>query len=144
MHGQRTGDRPIGHWLKRADRAIEESFDALLGGEGLGRRHWQVLNVLHADPAGTSDVEAALAPFLTPGDGTADAVLADLVERSWVGPSDAAGTGGFRLTDEGIREFARLRERVRTHRAGLLRGVSPDEYRTTLHVLARICANAAG
>jgi hypothetical protein len=43
--------RPIGYWLKRLDRAIEDGFDRDLASWSLTRRHWQILNTLSGGPA---------------------------------------------------------------------------------------------
>ena len=39
-------DRPIGYWLKKLDRLIDNHFDLQLSNAGLTRRQWQLLNLL--------------------------------------------------------------------------------------------------
>ena len=56
--------RPIGYWLKHLDRLIETTFSRTLAGQGLTRRHWQVLNTLAHGPASPADLTKALNPFL--------------------------------------------------------------------------------
>ena len=38
--------RPIGYWLKKLDRLIDEQFERQLSEAGLSRRQWQLLNLL--------------------------------------------------------------------------------------------------
>lgn len=82
--------RPIGYWLKRLDRTIEDRFDRDLTRWSLTRRHWQILNTLSAGPALESTVAEALAPFWVDGAITQQEVLDDLLRRGWVKISDAA------------------------------------------------------
>ena len=59
----KTGSRrPIGYWLKHLDRLIEDTFSRTLAGQGLTRRHWQVLNTLAQGPARPADLSKALQP----------------------------------------------------------------------------------
>ena len=39
-------ERPIGWWVKRLDTLLEEALDSVVAGEGLTRRHWQLLHSL--------------------------------------------------------------------------------------------------
>jgi hypothetical protein len=39
--------RPIGYWLKEADRLITERVNAVQAANGVTRTQWQVLNMLH-------------------------------------------------------------------------------------------------
>ena len=88
------GQRPIGWWVKRLDGLLERVVDSAVAGEGVTRRHWQVLQSL-AEGAGDEDgLRSVLADF--PGD--VGVVLADLVERGWV---DRGAGDRVTLTAEG-------------------------------------------
>ncbi|SFE31872.1 hypothetical protein [Blastococcus tunisiensis] len=127
-------ERPIAWWVKRLDALLEEAVDAVVTGEGLTRRHWQLLHALAAGPADEAAVRAALPD--APGD--ADAVLTDLVARGWVGRPVADRAG---LTPDGAAahdRVARAVDRVRRHVAD---GLSRPEYERTILVLRRMVSN---
>lgn len=130
--------RPIGYWLKELDRLLEEDFGRLLAAEGIGRRHWQVLNTVAAGPVSLAEVEAALAPFRS-GAGPS-VVVGELRARGWVRQD---GAGAVELTAEGVAAHAELGERVRANRLRVTEGISAQEYRTTVDVLERMAANLA-
>ncbi|TQS40962.1 MarR family transcriptional regulator [Cryptosporangium phraense] len=121
-------ERPIGYWVKSVDRLIDESFDRALGARGVGRRHWQVLNLLAEAPRSEDALEASLAPF---GLGSA---LADLTRLGWV-------QGSYALTTLGEDALAGLREEVGALRRRTTDGLSDDDYRTTVATLQRITEN---
>ena len=127
-------DRPIGWWVRRLDALLEEAVDSVVEGEGLTRRHWQVLHSLASGPEPEADVVTALADFA----GDVDAVVSDLVARGWV---VRLGTGRIGLTPDGAAahdRVARAVERVRRHAAD---GLSRNEYERTILVLSRMVAN---
>ena len=125
--------RPIGWWVKHLDALLEDVVDGAVAGEGLTRRHWQVLHTLSEAPADETALAHALADF--PGD--VPAVAADLFGRGWVDRS----TGPLALTAEGRTAHERLERsigRVRRHAAD---GLSREEYERTVAVLRRMAEN---
>jgi DNA-binding MarR family transcriptional regulator len=128
--------RPIGFWLKLVDRLIDEQFAATLEEHGITRRQWQLLNVLHAQPATIEQLDAAVAPFLG-ADETSAEHLTELVESAWV-ESTAAG---YALTDRGRAALDRLSEVVAAQRTAIAEGVSAEQYQATVAVLERMAAN---
>src|SRR5438128_1050761 len=58
--------RPIGWWVKQLDALLEQAVDSAVAGEGVTRRHWQVLHSLSAGAVPESELRSALADF--PGD----------------------------------------------------------------------------
>ena len=130
--------RPIGYWLKLVDRLIDEQFASTLEEHGVTRRQWQLLNVLDREPATVEQLDAAVAPFQSPGDTeTAVEHLTELIDSAWV---DATPTG-YELTDRGRAAFERLTAVVATQRTVVAEGVSPDEYSQTAAVLERMARN---
>ncbi len=127
-------ERPIGWWVKRLDALLEEALDSVVAGEGLTRRHWQVLHSLAGGVDQEADVVAALADF----SGDALAVVADLAARGWV---DRPRAGVLQLTAEGVAAHDRVSRavgRVRRHTAD---GLSRQEYERTVLVLTRMVEN---
>jgi DNA-binding MarR family transcriptional regulator len=125
--------QPIGYWLKEVDRLIEESFERLLTGEDLSRRHWQVLNTLATGPVPAEEVDAALAPFQP----TVAPEVDELVVRGWVRRDGDA----VELTNEGITAHAAMSERVMAHRRAVIDGISTDEYAAMVGLLERMANN---
>jgi DNA-binding MarR family transcriptional regulator len=119
--------------VKLLDQRIEGSFEAALASEGLVRRHWQVLNVVKDGPVTSARIDEELAPFLA----DASPFVRDLVERGWVAISD----DGCELTKTGREAYERLLQTVQASRARIADGLTEEQYRTTVDVLERMCAN---
>ncbi|MDP9864360.1 MULTISPECIES: MarR family winged helix-turn-helix transcriptional regulator [Streptosporangium] len=131
--------RPLGYWIKQLHVAIERSLDDLLGGEGLTRRHWQVMNVIAAEPRTPAELDAALGPFLSAAQPSLLPVAEELSERGWLTEG-----GPLALTEAGTRAHADLHDKVTAARVRVTEGVSAEEYRTTVDVLSRMTANLGG
>jgi hypothetical protein len=131
---------PIGYWLKRLDRAIDGALDSTLSADGLTRRHWQTINLLHQRPCEADALAEALRPFWGQGAITLDEVLSDL-ERSGTVVSEQ---GRYALTAEGRATQAGMAEQVGITRRRLVDGVARDEYIATVEVLQRMTANLEG
>jgi DNA-binding MarR family transcriptional regulator len=127
-------ERPIGWWVKRLDALLEEAVDAAVAGEGLTRRHWQVLHSLAVGERAATEVQGALRDF--PGD--VGEVVSDLAGRGWLA---RAAPDRLRLTEDGAAAHDRVGRavgRVRRHAAD---GLSREEYERTIAVLARMVGN---
>jgi hypothetical protein len=133
----RSTDRPIGYWLKRLDRAIDAALVPLLAGEGLTRRHWQTMNVLHEAPRDAWSLTEALRPFWGQGSITFEEVTSDLWRRGWLVHDDHR----YGLTAEGEAARTRIAERVNLARSRLVDGIASEEYLATVDVLRRMAAN---
>lgn len=130
--------QPIGYWLKHVDRLIEAMFDHTLADFGLGRRHWQTLNVLAAGAQPETALADAMAPFWGDAGGpTRAVVLRDLVRRGWIVSDDMR----YSLTPSGESAHRQIAERVQRARQRATTGLSAEEYANTLDTLERIAAN---
>lgn len=84
-------------------------------------------------PATQARIDEELAPFLD----DARPFAGDLVERGWL----ASWDDGYRLTTAGREAYERLLHAVQANRARITDGLSEEQYRTTVDVLERMCAN---
>jgi hypothetical protein len=131
---------PIGYWLKRLDAAINAALASTLAAEGLARRHWQTMNLLHEGPRDGAGLTEALRPFWGQGEIALDEVLSDLDRRTLV-VNDA---GLYALTAAGTATRAKIAEKVDVTRSRLVDGVAREEYLATVQVLQRMTANLEG
>jgi hypothetical protein len=133
-----TDKRPVGFWLKLIDGLIDTTVATVLGDHNLTRRHWQTLTTLQRGPATVTDVNVALAPFLTDHETSVRPVIADLIERGWVATHGEHAC----LTNEGITAQADLHRLVsQSIRTRISDGIAPDEFRAALDVLRRMALN---
>lgn len=131
---------PIGYWLKRLDRAIDGALDPALAAEGLTRRHWQTMNLLHEGPSDAPALAEALRPFWGQGAITLDTVISDLQRGALV----ASDEGRYALTATGNATRAKLAEQVDLTRRRLVTGIAREEYLATVEVLQRMATNLEG
>ncbi len=125
--------RPIGWWVKHLDALLEDVVDSAVAGEGLTRRHWQVLDTLAGAPSDETALARALADFA----GDVPAVAADLYGRGWVDRS----TGQLAMTAEGRTAHERLGRAIGRVRRHVADGLSREEYERTIGVLSRMAGN---
>jgi DNA-binding MarR family transcriptional regulator len=134
--------RPIGFWLKLVDRLIDEQFASTLEEHGVTRRQWQLLNVLSREPSTVAQLDAAVAPFLSP---TTDAAepessaehLAELLDSAWLTLADDT----YELTERGRAAFDKLADVVAVNRTAMTQGLTQEQYDETLTVLERMARN---
>ena len=124
--------RPIGWWLKEADRRLDTAFDQVLAGHDVGRRDWQVLAMLAGSPTPRSDIVAALAAFDEPA--VVDSVVDGLRSRGWVEESH----GRMHLSQVGARHHSALAPLVGQVRDQVAAALPGDEYATLVRLLARL------
>lgn len=141
-------DRPIGYWLKHLHNLIEAQFDATLTDLGLGRRHWQILNLLSGAAQTRAQIEQALAPFWQAPAPALDAILdgrEGLVTRGWVAykAHGAAGAAGdaLALTEQGRTAYSGVAARVGETRGRLVRGLTAEQYAETVRILSVMAGN---
>jgi hypothetical protein len=137
-----TTDKPIGYWLRHLHNLIEAQFDATLTDLGLGRRHWQILNLLSSAAQTRAQIEQALAPFWRDPTPQLDAILdgpEGLITRGWV----AYGAAGdaLALTGQGHTAYGRAAARVGETRGRLLLGLTAEQYAETVRILSVMAGN---
>lgn len=130
-------ERPIGYWLKELDRLIDQQFERHLEEAGLSRRQWQLLNLLEDGPRSIPELESELEPFLQDDPDNLSEAISGLVTRGWADSQDNVVTP----TETGRAQFGRVKAKVAELRQDLMIGISADEYRATIDVLARMAAN---
>ncbi|HMF87691.1 MAG TPA: hypothetical protein VK575_06400 [Gemmatimonadaceae bacterium] len=130
-------ERPIGYWLKKLDHLIDTQFELQLSTARLSWRQWQLLNLLENNPRSVPELEAELEPFLQGVAQELSDALAGLVTRGWAESRDNI----VNLTETGRAQFEIVKATAAEVRQTLMRGIPPEEYRTTIDVLARMAAN---
>jgi DNA-binding MarR family transcriptional regulator len=130
-------ERPIGYWLKKLDRLIDQQFELQLRTTRLSRRQWQLLNLLDNNPRSVPELQTELQPFLQGAAEDLGDALAGLVTRGWAESKDNI----VNLTETGQAQFEVVKATVAELRQAMLIGISAEEYRATIDVLARMAAN---
>jgi DNA-binding MarR family transcriptional regulator len=130
-------ERPIGYWLKKLDRLIDQQFESQLSTARLSRRQWQLLNLLDNNPRSVPELQDELQPFIRDTAEDLSDALAGLGTRGWAESNDNV----VNLTETGQAQFEIVKATVTGLRQALMRGISPEEYRATIGVLARMAAN---
>jgi DNA-binding MarR family transcriptional regulator len=128
---------PIGYWLKKLDRLIEEQFERQLGEADLSRRQWQLLNLLENGPRSLPELQTELEPFLQDAPDNLGDALSGLVTRGWADMQENIVT----LTEIGRTKLGLVKSQVAELRQALMAGISPQEYQATIEVLSRMAAN---
>lgn len=133
------GGQPIGYWLNRCDRAITNAMNSRLALHGANRFDWQVLNVVAKN--GTVS-ESHLYEFLR---ANADRPILTASVEMLLSQGYLRRTGTnpdeWRLTEQGNVFRQQLSEQGTAFRNESLRGISDEEYRTTISVLQRMTQN---
>lgn len=134
--------KPIGYWLKHLHNLLEKQFEEALADvdPNLGRRHWQVLNVLYGGARGIGELELALEPFWAEGGPDLEEVLhgeAGLSPRGWIRRSSVIVS----LTDDGYEAFHKIAARIDRTRETVMTGLSAEDYAETIRVLTVMSAN---
>lgn len=134
----RSAQPPIGMLLAGLDRLIEERFAAAVGGHGVTRRQWQLLNLVAKGTATESELTEGVAPFLDRASGeTARRHLDPLVEAGLLGRDGEV----YSLTDAGRDRFAALARDVRAVRERTVAGLAEGEYDAVVTGLRKMIRN---
>lgn len=129
--------RPLGYWLRHLHNLLETHFALVLADLGTKRGQWQLLNTLAQGPRDRDDLERALAPFWRDDRPGLEQELADLAARGWTEQRD----GKVALTEDGVAAHSRLAPRVEELRSVVTAGLTPEQYRETVRVLAVMAGN---
>lgn len=129
--------RPIGFWIRAADRALSAGIDACHRDLGLSRRDWQLLNTL-ADVGGIMTV-SAMAKDFTP-------MLTEDEVRETINGLEAKGFVAVTAetchgTEAGQEIHRRASGRQADYRRAAMCGISDADYRTAVKVLAVLVEN---
>ncbi|BBH67742.1 hypothetical protein ACTI_44270 [Actinoplanes sp. OR16] len=136
-----TDDRrqqpPLGYTLRKLDRLIEEQFERTLGGRGITRRQWQMMNVLGDGGCSVAALTDVLAPFLDQAVGESVQHHIDPLIRRRLIQHDS---GIFALTDAGRGLLLDLATDVRAIRELTTAGLDERQYEQTVaNLRAMIC-----
>ena len=124
--------RPVGWWVKEADRRLDAAFDQSLRSGRADRRAWQVLESLAGRPVARAELVASLAPFDSPE--RVERVVDGLRSRGLVDDTGSA----VRLTPAGEQVRADLAPRVDEVRRRVAEALPGDEYATLLRLLGQL------
>ncbi|CAG1011996.1 hypothetical protein RHIZO_04163 [Rhizobiaceae bacterium] len=128
--------RPIGYWIKAADRALDGAIDALHARAGINRPGWQLLNAVwqSGDGVPISSLREEFAPIMTVAD--FDDRLEMLERAGMVSVEHAV----LCLTGNGMARHAAMDADQKALRRRIMTNISPDDYAVALKVLREICA----
>ena len=129
--GASASTRPLGSWLRAADRALSIEFARALDGEHLDRRDWMILSAI----AGSVDIPPLSARIHRGGKR-----VRGLVDRGWLTSTD----DGLQLTDAGRAAHEHLTGIVDGIRSRVIQAVGDDDYATTIASLEAITREFGG
>ena len=138
QRGAQSPRRPVDFWLRLLDRLINEHFGKALDEHGITRRQWEVMNLLSRGPAPHDELAEALARFhreVQPANLTDE--LSELEDSGWL----LRRKQEYELTELGQTSYRRLEPVLRATDEEIARGISREDYATTLEVLERMAIN---
>ncbi|MFE2288816.1 MarR family winged helix-turn-helix transcriptional regulator [Streptomyces sp. NPDC059443] len=130
--------RPLGHWVKRIDGAIEEGLGRLLATDGLNRRAWQVLNTISRGPINITALDERMAAFLSADEPTMRPHVERFVERGWAHVTD---DGAVALTEEGRRAHQQVSEQSGALMVRMMECLSIEEHEVLMELLQRVATH---
>lgn len=130
--------QPIGFWTVRAGEAIGVRIRSALAEVGLAQPEWWVLHQMSEHPAGMGRERMleTIGPNDTPE--AMETAIGSASDKGWV---DVSEPGMVRPTGEGMRVFERGAEVQRMLGEERMRGITREEYITTITVLQRMITN---
>lgn len=136
--------KPIGYWLKEADQAISECFDRTVTTFGLSRLGWQLLNLVQQpQPVRLASVQPITSVLADSA--TLRTTVESLIEQMWLTVTRYQADlldCELAIHPAAITRLAELTSLVHGLRQQLMHQITPDEYQTTINVLAQIIKNA--
>jgi hypothetical protein len=132
--------QPIGFWTIRAGEAVRARTRGALAEIGLTQPEWWVLHQLSLHPHGVGRAEVVE----TVGPNESAAVIESAIEsatgKRWI----RSGGDTLLLSDSGRAQFERAAGVQRSLHAERMRGISAEEFATTITVLQRTITNVGG
>lgn len=129
-------EKPIGYWLKEADKLITEKVNENLAKYNLTRFHWQVLNTIkNKDAITKAEILHLLQNFID--ENKLNQILDDFQKRIWIKEDS-----DIQITEEGKNAFKEILESQQQTRVQLFEGLTMEEYETTIKVLKQVVKNA--
>lgn len=136
-------EKPIGYWLKEADKLITAKVNENLAKYNLTRFHWQVLNTIkNKDTVTKEEIFQLLQNFID--ENQLQQILNDFSSRNWIiQREDGKLNQSFiQMTEEGNRSFKEILEAQQKTRKQLFEGLTMEDYETTIRVLKQVVENA--
>ncbi len=135
--------RPIGWYLKEADRLITEVANEGFGRKQITRFHWQILNRINeAGAASVNGMLAGVRNFVTEDE--LRSLFQSLLDRGWVKPIADSEDIEVEFTEIGRREFSDILAIQHDFFSRLMAGIPDDDYAVAIGVLSRMIRNLGG
>ncbi len=145
MEGNLLGkdEKPIGYWLKEADKSISEKVNKNLELYQLTRLHWQVLNTVFEKKEMTKEAILNLLRHFV-DETKLDEIIDHFVMKKWMiqRNNTESGTTTIQMTEEGQNAFHEILAAQQKTRMELFQGLTKEEYDITMKVLKKIVENA--
>jgi hypothetical protein len=137
---QPPANQPIGFWTIRAGEAIRARVRGALDEIGVAQPEWWVLHQLSRHPDGVD--RAAVVDTIGSNDTPAviESTIDAAIAKGWI---HADGTH-LRWSAVGAERFDRAVDVQRGLQEERMRGITPEEYETTISVLQRTITNVGG
>ncbi|MFF2447796.1 MarR family winged helix-turn-helix transcriptional regulator [Neobacillus sp. NPDC058068] len=137
------GEKPIGYWLKEADKSISAKVNKNLEQYNLTRLHWQVLNTVYEKDEITKEaIFDLLRNFVD--ESYLSEILNNFTLKNWMNQlkNSESGTTLIQMTEEGKVAFTEILSTQQKTRMQLFQGITNEEYEITVKVLKQLIDNA--
>jgi len=129
-------DRPIGFWIKAADKVLDQTIDRLHVEEGFTRRRWQIFNTIaQYGSISITGLSSGLSAMLASED-----VQLELDALTEQGVLNRLGDV-LSISRNGLEVHHRLVASQEALRKKAMRGISDEDYRAALRCLSTIVGN---
>jgi DNA-binding MarR family transcriptional regulator len=139
-HQDIAKQKPIGYWLKHADRVVTEHIDRVLNENDFTRSRWQVLNIVYQVGTVTrSDVLDTMQTFIDARQ--LDEVIEEFVEEGWLVKHGEEEGAHLTLTEAGKAQRETIFKLQSEVRRQTMQGITEREYATVIDVLEPMVSN---
>lgn len=129
----------MAYWAKHLDTLINHAYEQALQEDGLTPRQWQVLSTLSWGDRSVASLRETLAGFRCDEEDSLETALQVLSARDWL----TDDVGQLALTPAGQAGCEEIRRHVDGVKEAVAEGISPEDYRTTVDTLKRMCDNVS-